>query len=222
MTARLPDSSRASSEKPRIRKILALLTREYPEPRCALEFGNPLELIVATVLSAQCTDARVNQVTRHLFAKYRTAGDYAQARLPDLEIDIRSTGFYRNKARSLQRLCRALVEDHEGRVPSTMDQLVALPGVGRKTANLVLAEGFGLPGMVVDTHVSRLSQRLGLTRHANADKIEMDLVKLMPPDQWNRFSLRLILHGRAVCKARTPKCEPCTLLKHCPTGLDRV
>ncbi len=206
----------------RVRQILSILTKTYPSPRCALVFSNPLELIVATVLSAQCTDARVNQVTGSLFARYRTARDYAAAPPARLEEDVRPTGFYRNKARAIRALCAVLVKDHGGRVPSTMEQLVALPGVGRKTANLVLAEGFGIPGLVVDTHVKRVSRRLGLTQRNDPDHIERDLMRLVPRSGWNRFSLRLIQHGRAVCKARNPRCESCVLLRACPEGVSRV
>jgi len=215
-------TTRGGTGRPRVKKILSLLAREYPEARCALRFSNPLELLVATVLSAQCTDARVNQVTEVLFHKYRTAPDYADATLPQLETDIRSTGFYRNKAKAIRSFCAALVRDHDGRVPRTMEELIALPGIGRKTANLVLAEAFGIPGITVDTHVKRLSQRLGLTPNNDPDKIEQDLVKLVPRDQWNTFSLRLIQHGRTVCKARSPRCHHCAMLSSCPTGLSRV
>jgi len=212
----------APAVRPRVKRILGLLEREYPSPACALRFSGPLELLVATVLSAQCTDARVNQVTERLFRKYRSAEDYVSAALPDLENDIRSTGFYRNKARAIHACCASIVREHGGRVPRSMEELVQLPGVGRKTANLVLAEAFGIPGLVVDTHVSRVSQRLGLTQRTQPDKIEADLMKLLPPEDWNVFSLRLIEHGRRVCKARKPLCESCTLLKTCPTGLTRV
>ncbi len=212
----------APAEKPRVRKILGLLEHDYPNPACALRFGNPLELLVATVLSAQCTDVRVNQVTEQLFRKYRSARDYAEAKPTELEADIRSTGFYRNKARAIQAFCTELVRHHDGKVPRSMDELVELPGVGRKTANLVLAEAFDIPGLVVDTHVSRVSQRLGLTQKTQPDKIEIDLTPLMPPREWNTFSLRLIEHGRRVCKARKPLCEGCSLLKVCPTGLARI
>ena len=211
-----------STEKPRIRRILALLAREHPDPRCALNYRNPLELLVATVLSAQCTDARVNQVTSALFDKYRTAADYAESPAGKLEEDIRSTGFYRNKARSIRGLCSALIANHAGDVPGTLEELVTLPGVGRKTANLVLAEAFGIPGIVVDTHVTRLSQRLQLTTRTDPAKIEQDLMKIIPRDQWNSLCLRLILHGRTTCKARRPDCHNCPLLSTCPTGLARV
>jgi len=209
-------------EKPRIKKILSVLAREYPEARTALCFGNVLELLVATVLSAQCTDARVNQVTASLFRNYRTAEDYASAPPGKLEADIRSTGFYRNKAKAIRGFCEALVKQHGGEVPRSMEDLLALPGVGRKTANLVRAEGFGVPGMVVDTHVSRISQRLGLTQRRDPDKIEHDLCQLMQPEQWNHFGLRLIDHGRKVCKARKPLCHQCPLVEVCPTGLARI
>ncbi len=212
----------APRPNPRIASILASLARVYPAPKCALDHRNPLELLVATVLSAQCTDERVNQVTAHLFAKYRSAEDYAAAPQSRLEADIRSTGFYRNKAKAIRGFCQALVERHGGQVPQGMDELIGLPGVGRKTANLIRAEAFGLPGMVVDTHVRRLSQRLGMTDKNDPDKIEMDLVKLVPEKQWNALSLRLIAHGRRICKARSPLCHQCTLLKNCPTGVSRV
>ena len=210
------------TEKPRVKKILSLLAREHPEPRCALTFSNSLELLVATVLSAQCTDGRVNQVTRDLFTRYRTAADYASAPAGQLEEDIRSTGFYRNKARSIRGLCAALSSNHGGEVPATLEELVKLPGVGRKTANLVLAVAFGIPGIVVDTHVTRLSQRLQLTTKTDPAKIEQDLMKIIPREQWNSFCLRLILHGRATCKARRPDCHACLLVSCCPTGLSRV
>ncbi len=209
-------------EKPRVKKILSILAREYPEARTALRFGNVLELLVATVLSAQCTDVRVNQVTASLFRNYRTAKDYASAPPGQLEADIRSTGFYRNKAKAIRGFCEALVKKHGGEVPRAMEDLLALPGVGRKTANLVLAEGFGVPGMVVDTHVSRITQRLGLTQRRDPDKIEQDLCKLMQPEQWNLFGLRLIDHGRRTCKARKPFCHQCPLVEVCPTGLARI
>ena len=221
-STRTPRRTTTQTEKPRVRRILALLAREYPEPRCALNFTNPLELLVATVLSAQCTDVRVNQVTADLFSKYQTAADYADSPPGQLEADIRSTGFYRNKARSIRGLCAALIAGHDGEVPGTLDELVKLPGVGRKTANLVLAEAFGVPGVVVDTHVARLSQRLHLTTKTDPVKIEQDLMKTLPCDQWNSFCLRLIQHGRATCKARRPDCHACALLSCCPTGLARI
>jgi endonuclease-3 len=220
-TVRTPARRPTTGEKPRVKEILSLLGRHYPEPVTALKFSNPLELLVATVLSAQCTDARVNLVTQDLFRKYRSARDYAEAPRAQLERDIHSTGFFRSKTRAIQGFAAAIVKDHAGKVPSTMEELVSLPGVGRKTANLVLAEAFGIPGMVVDTHVTRVSQRLGLTTRRVADKIEQDLMKGIPRDRWNDFSLQLIEHGRRVCKARVPRCAECFLLKLCPTGLTR-
>jgi endonuclease-3 len=213
---------RPPEERPRVRRILTLLARDYEQARCALRHTTPLELLVATVLSAQCTDARVNQVTPALFRKYRSAADYASAPQSQLEADIHSTGFYRSKARALRGLCDALVRRHDGEVPDTMEELVALPGVGRKTANLVLAEAFGVPGMVVDTHVTRISQRLGLTQNRQADRIERDLCAVIPREHWSSFGIRLIEHGRKVCKARRPLCDGCALLQVCPHGLARA
>ena len=161
-------------------------------------------------------------MTSQLFRKYRSAEDYAKAPSAQLESDIRSTGFYRNKAKAIKGFCEVIVERHHGKVPRSMEELIDLPGIGRKTANLTRAEAFGYPGMVVDTHVRRLSQRLGLTDNTNPDKIELDLLKLMPDSQWNTFSLRLIAHGRKTCKARSPLCHQCGLLKYCPTGVSRV
>jgi len=222
VSSRLETARRPTHEKPRVKKILSLLAREYPDAKCALNFSNPLELLVATMLSAQCTDARVNQVTAVLFEKYRSVHDYAAAPLVELESDIRSTGFYRNKARAIRACCTEMLARHQGSVPSSLEELVKLPGVGRKTANVVLGQAFGTPGITVDTHVKRLSQRLGLTQRNDPDKIEQDLMKLVPHEQWSTFSLRLIQHGRAVCKARSPKCHPCPLLHSCPFGLSRV
>jgi endonuclease-3 len=196
--------------------LLAELARLYPDPKCALVFANPLELLVATILSAQCTDARVNLVTPALFRRYRSAKDYATAPLADIEALVRSTGFYRNKAKNIQACCRILVEAHGGEVPGTLEELAALPGVGRKTANVVLGDAFGVPGITVDTHVGRLSRRLGLTTHTDPVKAEFALMKLVPQPEWTRFSHRLILHGRQVCHARSPKCESCALVPLCP------
>jgi endonuclease-3 len=200
--------------------ILPILKREYPDARCSLDHKTPLQLIVATILSAQCTDERVNIVTKDLFKKYKSAQDYATAAPEALEKDIQSTGFYRNKAKSLRNMAAALVEKHGGRVPQTMDELVDLAGVGRKTANVVLGNAFGKNvGVVVDTHVTRLSNRLGLTKHAvDAVKIEQDLMKVVPQEDWTLFSHLLIYHGRAICQARKPKCDICPLLPHCLAG----
>jgi endonuclease-3 len=192
---------------------------EYPDARTELDWTNPLELLVATMLSAQTTDVQVNRVSQSLFAKYRTAEDYAGADPDELEEDIRPTGFYRNKARSLRNMAGALVEEHEGEVPRTMQELVALPGVGRKTANVVLGNAFGVDeGIVVDTHVRRVSGRLGLTQNRDPAKIEQDLMKIVPEQDWTVFSHLLILHGRRTCKARKPDCPNCVLNDICPSA----
>jgi endonuclease-3 len=190
-------------------RVLAALDRHYRRARCTLDFSSPLELLVATVLSAQCTDERVNKVTPALFAKYRTAADYAAADLETLMGEIRSTGFFRNKARSIQGAARALVERHGGAVPRTIEELTALPGVGRKTANVILGNAFGVPGVVVDTHVARVAGRLGLTASTDPVRIEFDLMKIVPRQRWVRFSHQLIAHGRAVCRAPRPLCASC-------------
>ena len=206
--------------KRRTGRIIKILEKLYPEPKTALHFKNPLELLVATVLSAQCTDERVNMVTKNLFKKYKTAKDYAQVELDALEEDIRPTGFYRNKAKSIKKFTIELSEKYSGRVPENLEDLVSLPGVGRKTANLVLGEAFGIPGIVVDTHVLRLSQRIGLTRKKDPVKAEFDLMEIVPKKQWTRFSNLLILHGRAVCKARKPNHEACKIVDLCEEGID--
>lgn len=205
------------AEAARVKKLLAALQRTYPDAHCELNFSNPLELLIATILSAQCTDKRINQVTATLFQKYRSASDYANAPRSELEQDIKSTGFYRNKARSIQACCRALVEKHGGKVPDTMAELTALEGVGRKTANVVLGNAFGRnEGIVVDTHVARLARRLGLTRQTQPEKIEQELMALVPQSQWTQFSHWLIWHGRRRCAARNPDCAGCEIAKLCP------
>jgi endonuclease-3 len=206
-------------EKKRVRQLIRLLRKEYPEARCSLDHTSPLELLVATILSAQCTDERVNIVTAELFRKYRTWEDYAAAHPPELERDIHSTGFFRNKAKSIQGACRRIGELHGGRVPDSMDELLELPGVARKTANVVLGNAYNIAsGVVVDTHVSRLSERLGLSVEKTAEKIERDLLGLVPRLDWIVFSHLLIAHGRKVCKARTPLCGECALAKLCPSA----
>jgi len=203
----------------RVRKIIARLERAYPDAVCALHHTNPLELLVATILSAQSTDARVNIVTPSLFAKYKTAQDYAAANPAVFEQDIHSTGFFRNKTKSIIGMAQALLERHGGKVPDTMEELVQLPGVGRKTANVVLGTWFGKSeGVVVDTHVQRLATLLGLTKEKTADKIERDLMALVPREKWTWFSHTLILHGRRVCIARRPKCEECVVNRWCPSS----
>jgi len=209
----------AAQRKARARKIIARLKREYPDATCALHHHNALELVVATILSAQCTDARVNMVTPHLFAKYRTAADYAAADPHVLEKEIQSTGFFRNKTKSIIGMAQALVERHSGEVPQTMDELTALPGVGRKTANVILGTWFRKnEGVVVDTHVHRLSRLLGLARQDDPVKIEQELMAIVPRDDWTRFSHTLIQHGRAVCIARRPRCADCVLNRLCPSS----
>jgi endonuclease-3 len=197
-------------------RIIRALARLYPDAQCALNHENPLQLLVATILSAQCTDARVNLITPALFARYPDAAAFAKADPRELETMIRSTGFYRNKARSIQACCRSLVEQHDGEVPSTMEALVPLAGVGRKTANVILGSAFGLPGITVDTHVGRLSRRLGLTTETDPEKVERDLMRLLPKKEWTLFSHRVIYHGRQVCHARRPGCDRCTLVSLCP------
>jgi endonuclease III len=201
----------------RLKKILAALDRTYPEAHCELDHRSPLELLVATILSAQCTDKRVNLVTTELFKKFRSATDYANAPLAELEEAVKTTGFFRNKARNIQVCCRKLVERHDGKVPRTMEELTQLDGVGRKTANVVLGNAFGINvGVVVDTHVTRLSHRLGLTKQKTAEKIESDLMTLVPHSQWTLFSHWLIWHGRRRCAARKPDCPNCEIKTLCP------
>ena len=206
--------------KEQTKKIISLLKKEYPDAHCALNHTNAFELLVATILSAQCTDERVNIVTADLFRKYRVPADYLKVSQEELEQDIRSTGFYRNKAKSIQGACKILVEKYGGEVPQTMEELMELPGVARKTANVVTGNAFGKAyGVTVDTHVTRLSNRLGLTTHEQAEKIEKDLIELVPKKDWVMFSHWLISHGRKVCKARRPLCEVCVLEKLCPSSL---
>jgi endonuclease III len=201
----------------RAKKITDALRATYPDANCELDHRSPLQLLVATILSAQCTDKRVNMVTPFLFKKFRTAADFANADPSKLEQEIRSTGFYRNKAKNIQSCCRALVEKHDGEVPRTMEELTALDGVGRKTANVVLGNAFGINiGVVVDTHVSRLSQRLGLTKQRDPEKIEQDLMMLVPQANWALLSHWLIWHGRRRCMARNPDCGGCEIKSLCP------
>ena len=208
-----------TARRARVRKIIARLGHAYPDATCALRHNSALELLVATILSAQSTDARVNMVTPTLFAKYKTARDFASADPRVLEQEIHSTGFFRNKTRSIVGMAQALVERHGGAVPDTMDHLVELPGVGRKTANVVLGTWFGKnEGIVVDTHVQRLATLLGLTKEKDPVKIERDLMALVPRDKWTWFSHTLILHGRRVCMARRPKCEICVINRLCPSS----
>lgn len=201
-----------------IGEILALLKKEYPNAKIALNFSNPLEILVATVLSAQCTDERVNMVTKSLFKKYRKVQDYTKANLKTFEQEIRSTGFYHNKAKNIISAAQKIVNDFGGKMPSSMDELLQLPGVARKTANIVLFNGFGkVEGIAVDTHVRRLSQRLGLSKNEDPDKIEQDLMKLLDRKEWGKFSYLLIDHGRKICDAKKPKCLECVLQRLCPS-----
>jgi endonuclease-3 len=203
----------------RLKKIITALDRTYPEAHCELDNADPLELLIATILSAQCTDKRVNIVTRELFKKYRSASDYANAPLAELEQAIKTTGFFRNKAKNIQACCRKLTVRHGGHVPHTMEELTQLDGVGRKTANVVLGNAFGINvGVVVDTHVARLSQRLRLTKQKTPEKIELELMALVPQKQWTLFSHWLIWHGRRRCAARRPDCEGCEIKKLCPSA----
>lgn len=200
-------------------KVIELLEKEFPKAKTALIHKSPLELLIATILSAQCTDKRVNIVTKTLFKKYRTAEDFANADLKELEESIRSTGFYRNKAKNIKKCCQILVEKYNSQVPKTMKELVELSGVARKTANIVLSHAYGIvEGIAVDTHVRRLSNRLGLTEQKNPNKIELDLMKIVPKTYWIKITDLLIYHGRAICKARKPNCKLCVLNKFCPSA----
>jgi len=206
-------------EAGRVRDIIRLLRKHYPESRTALEFHNPFEILVATILAAQCTDERVNKVTPGLFRKYRAPAHFARADRGELEGMIRSTGFFRNKAKNIIGAARVIVEEFGGVVPETMDELVTLPGVARKTANIVLSAGFGkAEGIAVDTHARRLSQRLGLSRQSDPDKIERDLLAIIPKKDWLDFNSLLVDHGRAVCQARKPRCPECFLRRLCPSA----
>jgi endonuclease-3 len=204
----------------RVREILPILGKIYPGARTALNFKNPLELLIATILSAQCTDVRVNMVSKDLFRKYKSAGDWAKADIKEIESDIKSTGFYRHKATSIKSACAEIIERFDSRVPDTMEELVTLPGVGRKTANVVLGNAFGMPAIACDTHVIRLSRRLGLSENSDAVKLEFDLAEIVPKKSWTLFSHLLIFHGRNVCRARKPDCENCQISKYCPSAND--
>ena len=205
--------------KTRALKIIELLEKEYSDAKIALHYSNPLQLLVATILSAQSTDQTVNSVTKTLFKKYTKAEDFANADLKELEQDVKSTGFYHNKAKNIKNTCRILVEKYHSKVPRTMDELLELPGVARKTANIVLSNAYGvIEGIAVDTHVRRLSQRLGLTENNDPNKIEIDLMNIVPRDNWERTTDLLIFHGRKICVAKKPKCEACVLNKICPSA----
>ena len=207
-----------ATKKQRALEILVILKRLYPDATCSLTYETPVQLLVATILSAQCTDERVNKVTPELFAQFPDASALATADREELETLIRSTGFYRNKAKNIQGACQKFVEEFDSNLPKQMEKLLTLPGVARKTANVVLAHGFGInEGVTVDTHVKRLSQRLGLTEESDPNKIERDLMQLLPQKDWENFSIRIIYHGRAICNARKPKCSDCQLAHLCPS-----
>ncbi len=210
---------KSSSQKQRALEILVRLKRIYPDATCSLNYSTPVQLLVATILSAQCTDERVNKVTPELFARFPDAEAIANANVAEIEELIKSTGFYRNKAKNIQAACRKIVTDFGGEVPQRMDDLLTLAGVARKTANVVLAHAFGInAGVTVDTHVKRLSNRLGFSKHEDPIRIERDLMKLLPQEDWENWSIRLIYHGRAVCKARSPQCGICQLADLCPSA----
>jgi len=206
-------------ENDRIKEIISLLKKDYPKPKIALDFSNPLEMLIATILSAQATDIKVNEVTKDLFGKYKTARDYAEADRTELENDIRPTGFYHNKAKYLQEACKLIEEKFDGKVPDTMEGLISLPGVARKTANIVISNAFGkIEGIAVDTHVKRLSQRLELTKNKNPDKIERDLMEIIPKKDWFQFTYMIIDHGRKICHAKKPEHDKCVVRDLCPSA----
>ena len=215
----MPGEQTKAQLRSRAKRIMTLLHKNYPDPKVALDFSTPLQLLVATILSAQCTDVRVNMVTPGLFKKFRNASDFANASRSELEQEIRSTGFYRNKAMNIISCCKSLVEKQGGKVPKTMDELVQLSGVGRKTANCLLGGAYGInSGVVVDTHVRRVSQRLGLAKAENPEKIELELMELLPQKDWFLFGNLLIWHGRKTCDARKPDCLNCPIQKLCPSA----
>ena len=219
MAMKQRESKQVRDRLDRVAAILQILKKTYPNARCSLDHRDPLQLIVATILSAQCTDVRVNLVTKDLFRKYHTAADYAKAPVEQLEQDIMSTGFYRNKTKSIRAMAQSLIEKHGGEVPDTMEALVDLAGVGRKTANVVLGNAFGKnEGVVVDTHVGRLVGRLKLTGHTDPVKVEQDLMQIIPCEDWTIFSHLMIYHGRAICQARKPRCAECPIRQYCPSA----
>lgn len=218
MTKRTKISIDKAEAAQRVKNIYPVLKKSYPNATIALEFVNPLELLIATILSAQCTDTRVNIVTKDLFKKYKSTEDWIKADIEEIEDDIRSTGFYRNKAINIKNACTRIAKDFNGKVPSTMDELLTLPGVGRKTANCVLGDAFGVPGITCDTHVIRLSRRLALSDNKDPVKLEFDLAEIVPKRNWTKFSHLIITHGRTFCMARKPNCPDCTIASHCPSA----
>lgn len=203
------------NKKQIISQIISVFEKLYPIADCSLEYKDPLQLLISTQLSAQCTDARVNIVTKTLFEKYKNVDDFANCDLLILEQDIKSTGFYHNKAKNIKACCKMLIDKYSSIVPNTMEELLELPGVGRKTANLVLGDIFSVPGVVVDTHAKRLSNRIGLSKNTDPEKIEFDLMKIIPKKSWSKFSHQLVYHGRAICTARKPKCNECLIIEYC-------
>jgi len=218
--ARVKRTQAANRERALV--VFERLKKAYPDARCALNFTNPLELLVATILAAQCTDVRVNQVTKDLFRRYTSPDDYVSAPIKRLQEEIRSCGFYRNKSKSIVNACRAIMDDFDGHVPQTMEALLKLDGVGRKTANVLLGECFNTPGIIVDTHCKRVTHRLGFTRNTDPDKIERDLMRIWPRESWTLFSHCIVFHGRNVCHARGPRCSGCTLADLCPFPTSRA
>lgn len=211
-------ADREDSPGERVKKIWPILKKTYPDAKIALNFRDPLELLIATILSAQCTDTRVNIVTKELFKKYKSPKDWAKSDIKQIESDIKSTGFFRNKAKNIKAACSKINEQYDGKVPGTMEQLLTLPGVGRKTANCVLGDAFGIPGITCDTHVIRLSRRLGLSENSDPVKLEFDLAEIVPKKNWTLFSHLVIFHGRNICKARKPNCPDCPIAQYCPSA----
>jgi len=218
MTKRIKISIDKAEAAQRVKNIYPVLKKSYPRAAIALKFVNPLELLIATILSAQCTDKRVNMVTKNLFKKYNSPADWIKTDVEEIQNDIRSTGFYRNKAINIKGTCEKIVEDFNGKVPSTMEELLTLPGVGRKTANCVLGDAFGIPGITCDTHVIRLSRRLALSDNKDPVKLEFDLAEIVPKRNWTKFSHLIITHGRTFCMARKPNCTDCPIAKYCPAA----
>jgi endonuclease-3 len=206
------------TKKQRALKIIENFDEMYPEAVCSLDYKDPLQLLISTQLAAQCTDARVNIVTKTLFQKYKNIFDFAEADIEELEQDIKSTGFYHNKARNIKNCCIMLINNYNGEVPDSMEEMLKLPGVGRKTANLVLGDIYGIPGVVVDTHAKRLAKRIGFTKNDDPEKVEYDLMKVLPKEAWGTFCHQLVYHGRAVCKARKPDCGSCKISMYCKYG----
>lgn len=205
-------------KKSKVIEIIKIFDKLYSDADCTLDYKDPLQLLISTQLAAQCTDARVNIVTQSLYKKYKNVYDFANADLSELEQDIKPTGFYRNKARNIKETCKILIEKFDGKVPNNLEDLLTLPGVGRKTANLVLGDVYGIPGIVIDTHAKRLSNRIGLSKNEDPVKIEYDLMKIVPKEHWSKFCHQLVYHSRAVCNARKPKCEECAILNYCDYG----